>query len=236
VNTTADRQWIEEFVVELRLRDVPGDAIGDAVATVREFLGDSGQSAIEAFGTPRAYAASLDLPGRARSRLHLPTVARSLAGLLAFLVFTMAATSWLNGEQRFEISWRRLLMFGVVCALVVTLPRYLNVLLRHRWAMAAVVLAGLATGVFLSQAPSNGTVGSFVAMPSLFVVIVAGVVLVALSVVQSIAVLRGVGVDPVREPGSVRPPRGAVSAPLGIAWMFPVAAALFVVTALLLSR
>ena len=32
----ATKRWFEEFTVELRLQDVPGDAIGDAVAAARE--------------------------------------------------------------------------------------------------------------------------------------------------------------------------------------------------------
>lgn len=49
--------WIVDFTLALRLRSVRGDAIGDAVAVVREHLADSGENATEAFGDPRSYAA-----------------------------------------------------------------------------------------------------------------------------------------------------------------------------------
>lgn len=51
--TMTDDAWIEYFTVELRLRRVSGPAIGDAVASVRELLADSGEGAEEAFGPAR---------------------------------------------------------------------------------------------------------------------------------------------------------------------------------------
>lgn len=38
--TKTDETWIEMFILELRVRRVPGAAIGDAVASVRELLAD----------------------------------------------------------------------------------------------------------------------------------------------------------------------------------------------------
>lgn len=54
-----DRKY---FSLTLRLREVRGDAIGDAVAVVRAHVADSGHSAFTAFGDPRAYAEELELP------------------------------------------------------------------------------------------------------------------------------------------------------------------------------
>lgn len=56
-----DGTWAEAFVVELRLLDIPGTRIGDALAEVEAHCHDAGESAPDAFGDPVAYARSLDL-------------------------------------------------------------------------------------------------------------------------------------------------------------------------------
>ena len=53
------KKWLDELAMELRLKDFSGAAIGDALASVEEFLADSGQSPVEAFGAPRNYAEEL---------------------------------------------------------------------------------------------------------------------------------------------------------------------------------
>lgn len=69
--TITNKRWLDDFTLELRLRDVPGSVIGDALETVEAHLKDSGESAVDVFGDPTTYADSLDLerrtPGR-RSR------------------------------------------------------------------------------------------------------------------------------------------------------------------------
>ena len=50
------RAWLDELTLELRLKDVGGRDIGDAVASAREFLSDAGVPAREVFGAPRVYA------------------------------------------------------------------------------------------------------------------------------------------------------------------------------------
>jgi hypothetical protein len=56
--TKADDAWREAFVLELRLREVPGSVIGEALAEVDAHCADSGQTPQEAFGDPVRYAAS----------------------------------------------------------------------------------------------------------------------------------------------------------------------------------
>jgi hypothetical protein len=51
--------WRDALIAELRLRDVPGDRIGEALAEVDAFCDDSGQTPPEAFGDPITYAKSL---------------------------------------------------------------------------------------------------------------------------------------------------------------------------------
>jgi hypothetical protein len=55
--TKADDAWRDAFVLELRLRGVPGTVIGEALAEVDAHCADSGQTPAEAFGDPVRYAA-----------------------------------------------------------------------------------------------------------------------------------------------------------------------------------
>lgn len=52
-------EYREKLILALRLKDVPGDRIGEIVAEVESHVGDTGESPAEAFGAPRDYAASL---------------------------------------------------------------------------------------------------------------------------------------------------------------------------------
>lgn len=59
--TTRDTssEYTQRLILALRLKDVPGDRIGEIVAEVESHVTDTGEDPVEAFGTPRAYAASL---------------------------------------------------------------------------------------------------------------------------------------------------------------------------------
>jgi uncharacterized membrane protein len=51
-----DPDWTEALVLELRLRDVPGDVIGDVLTEIETHVLDSGTSAQDAFGDATRYA------------------------------------------------------------------------------------------------------------------------------------------------------------------------------------
>ena len=97
-----DPEWVDGFVTELSLSGASGRAIGDALLEVESHMAERGGSVVAEFGSPREYAASLDLPDAQRfSRGDvLRTVAQSLlitigcwtmlAGVLGF--FSDAAT------------------------------------------------------------------------------------------------------------------------------------------------
>lgn len=128
--TMTDKTWIDLFILELRLRRVPGAAIGDAVASVRELLADSGQSAEDAFGPAREYAASLDLPTMNPKQQALKTVLLPVLGLFAFLVFALASTAWFAGNA---------VLLSVPQALVLSIPLLLTVLFSFPFYPRAVV-------------------------------------------------------------------------------------------------
>ncbi len=52
-------EWRDSFLLELRMRKVPGARIGEALAEIETHCADSGQSPGEAFGDPVAYAQAL---------------------------------------------------------------------------------------------------------------------------------------------------------------------------------
>ena len=62
-NHRADEKVVTDYchtlMLALRLRDVPGDRIGEIVAEVESHVSDTGEDPTEAFGTPRAYAEAL---------------------------------------------------------------------------------------------------------------------------------------------------------------------------------
>ncbi|MFI8413825.1 hypothetical protein ACIGB6_15325 [Paeniglutamicibacter gangotriensis] len=92
------RRWTEEFSHELRLRQVSGEEINEAISTVDEHLNDSKQSASDAFGNPRDYAASLGLSptddGSSRGRVLIAAVVATLS----FLAFGLSVSRWISGE------------------------------------------------------------------------------------------------------------------------------------------
>lgn len=73
-----------ELILALRVRDVPGDRIGEIVAEVESHVADTGEDPLEAFGPAREYAAATT--GRARPRWGwndlLVAVAAGAAGWL----------------------------------------------------------------------------------------------------------------------------------------------------------
>lgn len=54
-----DRGWIDRFAMQLDIQQVKADDICRAVADVRAYCADSGQSCQEAFGDPASYATAL---------------------------------------------------------------------------------------------------------------------------------------------------------------------------------
>ncbi|WP_228759871.1 hypothetical protein [Pseudactinotalea sp. HY158] len=55
---TTVEKYTQELTFALRLRDVPGEVIGDAIAQVESHLAESGEDPVAAFGPASEYAAS----------------------------------------------------------------------------------------------------------------------------------------------------------------------------------
>lgn len=154
---TVDKAWRDDFIVELRLLSVPGRSIGDALMTVETHVSESGESAEEAFGDPRAYAREVaPSAGAGRTRgITGWTVMGTVAGLVGMLAAARALTGRLEGGP-IVITVGDGLGLLILLLLVAAVLRWATPLLRavveHRVAvalLAPVVLVGGFVGVFL---------------------------------------------------------------------------------------
>lgn len=228
LHTTGHKKWLDELILELRLNDVSGKSIGDTVASVEEFLADSGQSPLEAFGTPRHYASQLaaaqpaSKSGQAAAATSRTSMALSTTSLVAFLVLSAALTPWLGGGQLLLGRWQ-LVMMAALAALVLALPLYLPWLLRHSWALFTLPLVGGAAGVLGAMlTPKNGTDALLVLDPGI-VIMVSGAALVALSAWGSVRVLRE-HPDVIENPLDAKAGKRSRWFEMLTAWLFPILA------------
>ncbi|QGQ18215.1 hypothetical protein GC089_01685 [Cellulomonas sp. JZ18] len=127
-----DATWRDDLVVELRLHDVPGDAIGAALAEVEAHCLDSGQSAQEAFGDARAYGAALAAAAGRRDDEPVPlrTVVPAAVETLGIVATTSGAVAWLRGEPS-EVHLAALVVLLAVGAGMVAITRWPTPVLRY---------------------------------------------------------------------------------------------------------
>ena len=145
-STQTNESWIEEFILALRLRDVRGDAIGDATEVVRGHIADSGQDAHEAFGDPSFYAKQLDLPRQPNLRPGSPVIMGPAISLTGLLVFAQSISAVFAGTPM-EVSLPQLLLFALPCGLVLGLPYYFNLGVRHLWVFAVAFVVAIGAGI-----------------------------------------------------------------------------------------
>lgn len=126
--------WMDDFIVELRLRDVRGAAIGDAVRAVESHLAESGESPAGAFGDPRAYAASLqfrpeqyDTSGAAGWTAAFAPV---VCGLLGLTLTTSAVRAVRLGDG-VDVTWGSLAALAFLALVTLALRVGLRWLLDH---------------------------------------------------------------------------------------------------------
>ncbi|MBK6888023.1 MAG: hypothetical protein IPH03_17270 [Tetrasphaera sp.] len=150
--TRGTEKWECDFVLALRVRDVPGEAIGAALAEVQAHCADTGQTPAEVFGPPLAYAVSLALPENAPRRARtLGTTALTLLGVLGLWVLPPAAGAWLRGES-YAVSHGSLVGAAVLAVVVavVAAPMALGWLSRR----PGLAFAGLVVGFLGAVLPS----------------------------------------------------------------------------------
>jgi len=94
---SAAEAYTEQLIYELRLRDVSGYVIGDAVAHVEEHIADTGEDPVEAFGTPAVYAATFGGSTR-RMRLWPRVVVSWLIGFVLGSFVLTGVFALIHGE------------------------------------------------------------------------------------------------------------------------------------------
>lgn len=224
-NTTDDR-WYDALVLELRLRQVRGDAIGDAVAGARELVEDSGSSAEQMFGPARDYAAALTLPSAPRYEWVRTGLWPALVGLLAFLVFSQAVTAWVRSEQML-FSPLQIAFATTPVVIVAFLPLYIDAVMRRTWMLVVLVLVGAAGGFLSGVVAPSTPEEAWVAVGATPWVVSTAIVMVALSILMTVRSRRAGSDDAVTDPRSAAPAEngpGARVATIATNWLFPILA------------
>ncbi|WP_105035555.1 hypothetical protein [Cryobacterium aureum] len=204
---TDNAAWLDDFTIELRLLEVPGAAIGDAVASVREFLADSGARAEESFGSAARYAVELDLP-------TLPDAGKSITealltngiGLIGLVVLGYTAYPLAGGDDGLAVRLWMVVSLGVTLLVLGLLPRIVSVLLRarNRPRTVGLIVAGVSFGgfgpVLLSVWWGQAVLFSVPALP---VAIGAGILLLAPAIWNQVH--QNLQADLIIEPGTGAP-------------------------------
>ncbi|HEV7950413.1 MAG TPA: hypothetical protein VGP24_11670 [Glaciihabitans sp.] len=238
MSSTLDQKWFDEFILELRLRDVSGEGIGDHLATVKEFVADSGESAEAAFGAPRDYVASLDLSAYTQPVSVAGVVAQSVIGLAAFLIFAQAIWPWSAGESLdvgvAQLAWLSLPLIGITL-----LPLYLGALLRRFWLLVVLTLVFALAGVLSAVSAPQTAEAVWFSLDPLLVMVASALIMIAASIISTVRVNKDAD-ESIREPFS-EPGDGAKeqSQPRLVgyigAWLFPLCS-LFFLAIVLISR
>lgn len=223
---SVDEEWLDELILELRIRNVTGAAIGDATASVRAFLYDSGRTPQEEFGSPRDYADTLELPtvpaGGIRS-----AVLRAGIGIAGFLGFNISIEPWLRQEQ-LAMNLPELLWMLVPVALVAALPLYLNAGIRKLWILVVAYTVAIASMILSAvAAPEDGERAWLTVTPGPLL-LASIIIMIAVSVVGTISAAAGPDdrlPNPSETPAAAR--RRTVGSRIGdiaVQWIFPLAA------------
>ena len=211
-----DDSWVDGFVVRLRLLDVPGDRIGDALAEVDAHCADSGESALEAFGDPVAYADSLDLPSKPDEAGIRRTLAGSGLQIIGLLLTPQAVGTLATGGS-LPVSAGGVTTLGVMVAVLAAFAVWHDAVLRSMiarpwpWCIGIGLLATACVLPMLLWQTQVADVDPWVGLALAVALLVVG------GVVQARALGAG---DPVLLPGEERPaPRVEP-----VVWMMPAAA------------
>lgn len=221
-STPVPESWRTTFVLELRERGADGRVVGEALAEVEQFCRDSGQSAPDAFGDARAYAASR--VGTPVSRFggvgrELVPTAVGVVGLLLVL-WAVSADGPVLDVTVGRAVLPALLVGGAILAV--------HLAVRSRAALAGTVAGLLVTAVALDRLLTTPLLTTTPAVAAT----VGAALLVAEAAWQTWAAVRRpdpvVVVAPGTDPHAAR--RRDVRAGVALAWVLPgttvVAAAL----------
>lgn len=205
-----DAAWADEFVLEARLRDVPGDRIGDALSEVNAHCRDAGETAAQAFGDPIAYARAIAAQATPVKPGWLPVFCPTLVQIVGVVLTLSGVGAWVTGRALI-VTWGMIGALVLLCAgvagLGIMLGRVLGTIVRRPilapiiGALGAAALGGAVFAMLLVDVPIGG-------LP-FAVVLCGGIVVLAAGIGWEIGVTRsGALDDPITSPGSdAQPPR-----------------------------
>ncbi|MFF3063009.1 hypothetical protein ACFVQ3_00485 [Oerskovia sp. NPDC057915] len=243
-----DERWTEAFVLELRLLDVPGSALGAALAEVESHCAESGEPAADAFGDPVAYARSLDLPVEPDGRWEVVTVlGPTTAQFLGLLVLGAGGSAVVLAERAGEmapsvdVTAGMLASIAVFVAAILLFYRFSSTVLRRvleRPVVSTLALTGCMTVLVVLPVVLDAALATLPAWP---VAVCGAVVLAAGTVWSAVQVRKGTLDDPIVAPlpGEPQdgPDRSSRLLSATVTWVVPVfALASLAVTWLLLGR
>lgn len=237
--TAADptSKWLDDMALELRVRNVDGADIGDAMASVREHLADTDNDPWSEFGTPVEYARSLELPN-AGNPVTPGLIFRTALGLLSFFGFNLAASPWVHA-QGLDVTLAQVLLLAVPVALIIVLIAFLGALVRRMWLLWILMAVAVASGAFSAMFSPASPADVWLTVAPLPVVIVTSAAMFGCSIAGTKSVLADGPQaihDPLADRGD-RARRDRRDRASGIAsqWIFPVAAVVFLAAAALTS-
>ncbi|GAA1404726.1 hypothetical protein [Oerskovia paurometabola] len=212
-----EEEWAEAFLIELRLLDVPGAALGGALTEVESHCAESGESAAEAFGNPVAYARSLDLPVEPDRRWEVvkvlgPVTAQFLGLLLLGWGGSAVALAGRVGDAApsVDVTAGMLAMIAAFGAAILLFYRFSSPVLRtilERPLVSFFALAGCMAVLVVVPVLLDGVLVSLPAWP----VAVAGALVLAVGTAWSaVQARRGTLDDPIVSPLPGEPQDGPV--------------------------
>ncbi|WP_293781170.1 hypothetical protein [uncultured Aeromicrobium sp.] len=198
-----DRSWAEEFILEARLRDVPGERIGDALMEVNAHCRDAGETAWQAFGDPASYAREIAAgqPVERTRWLHLlgPTMVQVVG-----VVLTLSGMGAWMSDATVTVTWGMVTMLALICLEIVTLALVLDHTLSaivRRPFLAAAVGAGAAALLTAGAAALLLIKVPIVELP-FSVVLGTGVAVLAAGLAAELSARPAAPPDPIRAPGT----------------------------------
>ncbi len=208
--------WRTDFVLHLRLRDLGGGRIGDALAVVDAHCADSGEDPLQAFGDPEAYAAVVAEQTRPEDRAAaMPAWRAGLLGLAVMLGISLllSGVAGLRGAGPALLTAGSLAAAALGATSIAVLVRLAPVLLVPRRGRrdARHVLSALAPVLMLATVLAVAALWRSTALR-----VDAGV---ALAVAAALLVAAGLSLRSVRPDPVVDPVSGADALPPTSRWL-----------------
>jgi hypothetical protein len=162
--------YLNRLVLALRMRDVPGERIGQVVAEVEAHVAESGEAPAEAFGSAEEYAdrvsAVLDRPAGQRPRQALRGMLIGWPITLAAMLVTDSVAGLAFGE-RIELTAGKLVLFALLPPVAVFLVELIGRQERPTWPTGlgvALIFAGVFSVPLLLPRPVLATYPAWAAL------------------------------------------------------------------------